>query len=1155
MNKKLGILSIFTFVVILIISFDVEAAARSTSSSETKSNGTSTKERSLNQSQRNTICKNYLGMGIDIAEYSRKSDYKDGKYTDKVEERTITVKAKKGTGNYLVQVYVAPVGKLEKIENLKEAIKTKASKLNSNDIDDTFGDDPEDADGEVRYFSRNFNTASSESKEVYKLPSGYEALVIMLNNKKKNSGDYGTTGVASQDDKGNPTSWYKYDVTCPRGKLEKENSNSEELDITGNAVSIYSQNPEGDTLVTNYNGSFVPGTACGNAKKGIYDTDYAKSREKYSVANATSDPTWIKMYSKVLGDKYCEQKSVSFNLDNDEIKKISNQLIKSYYYIKKLKQSSTKSYADINKVISDLKNEIDPDKIYTKKKDLGLSLDCNYGKDYKEKNFQTFLFYEEQIEKAKIFNGTVTKKGKAQKTSVDVCKTICYEKLTVSYSPPVATKAGLCFQYKVTVKSKVECGVDADENVILKKMQLRTACNPEPICSNKESSTQGGPNQQFDSCIKECDNGDYSQKCINKCYNKVYKKENENDNQSNKKKLSNKNTNKNINKGSVDTMELNSSMVESSKIVEKVSVNNGYEFASESLETYWKEETATKAKYKKDGKRHTINCSTEQLQNYVRNNNSDKLDICAEYFTQGKILKPKGNYNFESGKFYWETDFDGYSAKETDDNIVKQLGVASPFYLRSKESTKKLITDLVCPKGVDCTSAAEKYGKYRKYSIMGSGSTYTGIKKQYSARFKCNEECHFTGCNQTDALTSSDYTDTIIDDLDEITDKLQKCSSTTACDKGDEKTTEFKIKVKTDLANNDSKEEEKEGTTRSGDPGVLGENTKPVSGEDMFIPADDDNLPGIGRTDYGILGKCYDGHNEGIDYKTTITFPGSWINLKTGDVYYEKQSTDTNREKKHYYCSPYNSKNVNDKWFKWTVYKNSNQNEYPDDFSPTWNITADLGNNSGNKKFGRYNWSIKFQCFYSAYNETFDTGDLKCYKNNSGEETACVDDNGNKIPDGKSTKLQDSYDIRVSDNASIFPQKNGKNRLRGYNWGSQAMLRSKDQTIQNTLESTGYGVDPVKYSRKVMEKGQDVYDDTAEVVITLSQSQMSDLKGEPLEIGTYSNRNYSGEYNNKVENIPGLYYYKMAGEFKNKYSITTNWTLGENSKTAKEAIR
>ena len=82
-----------------------------------------------------------------------------------------------------------------------------------------------------------------------------------------------------------------------------------------------------------------------------------------------------------------------------------------------------------------------------------------------------------------------------------------------------------------------------------------------------------------------------------------------------------------------------------------------------------------------------------------------------------------------------------------------------------------------------------------------------------------------------------------------------------------------------------------------------------------------------------------------------------------------------------------------------------------------------------------------------------------------------------------------------------------------------------------------------------------MYDDTAEVVITLSQSQMSDLKGEPLEIGTYSNSNYSGEYNNKVENIPGLYYYKMAGEFKNKYSITTNWTLGENSKTAKEAIR
>ena len=34
--------------------------------------------------------------------------------------------------------------------------------------------------------------------------------------------------------------------------------------------------------------------------------------------------------------------------------------------------------------------------------------------------------------------------------------------------------------------------------------------------------SNAGPNDEFDSCISECDNGAYSQACINSCYNKVY---------------------------------------------------------------------------------------------------------------------------------------------------------------------------------------------------------------------------------------------------------------------------------------------------------------------------------------------------------------------------------------------------------------------------------------------------------------------------------------------------------------------------------------------------------------------------------------------------------------------------------------------------------
>lgn len=36
------------------------------------------------------------------------------------------------------------------------------------------------------------------------------------------------------------------------------------------------------------------------------------------------------------------------------------------------------------------------------------------------------------------------------------------------------------------------------------------------------SGSDGGPNEDFDSCILECDNGKYTQSCINSCYSKVY---------------------------------------------------------------------------------------------------------------------------------------------------------------------------------------------------------------------------------------------------------------------------------------------------------------------------------------------------------------------------------------------------------------------------------------------------------------------------------------------------------------------------------------------------------------------------------------------------------------------------------------------------------
>lgn len=101
----------------------------------------------------------------------------------------------------------------------------------------------------------------------------------------------------------------------------------------------------------------------------------------------------------------------------------------------------------------------------------------------------------------------------------------CQEAVTVEYGAPIASKAGLCFQYKVKVTSRVVCSVkDIPEQPDIDNGY----CEPVPECIHKNSKgktvklRQGGPNDKFDECIKNCDGGKYTSKCSKSCYKKVY---------------------------------------------------------------------------------------------------------------------------------------------------------------------------------------------------------------------------------------------------------------------------------------------------------------------------------------------------------------------------------------------------------------------------------------------------------------------------------------------------------------------------------------------------------------------------------------------------------------------------------------------------------
>ena len=102
------------------------------------------------------------------------------------------------------------------------------------------------------------------------------------------------------------------------------------------------------------------------------------------------------------------------------------------------------------------------------------------------------------------------------------CTVQCEEIVTVEYGPPVAAKAGFCFDYQIKVTSRVNCSITQPPQ---KPKVYSSYCTPSPGCNhgNGYVDPAAGPNEDFHACISSCDGGKYSKKCSLECYNQVYK--------------------------------------------------------------------------------------------------------------------------------------------------------------------------------------------------------------------------------------------------------------------------------------------------------------------------------------------------------------------------------------------------------------------------------------------------------------------------------------------------------------------------------------------------------------------------------------------------------------------------------------------------------
>ena len=102
----------------------------------------------------------------------------------------------------------------------------------------------------------------------------------------------------------------------------------------------------------------------------------------------------------------------------------------------------------------------------------------------------------------------------------------CSETYVASGSKPVLVDAGTGFEYQTYFEVERVCNITNR-----RKPSKKEECHTSYDCSCTweypggrvvEGTKDAGPNNDFDICVNQCDNGKYTQSCINSCYKEVY---------------------------------------------------------------------------------------------------------------------------------------------------------------------------------------------------------------------------------------------------------------------------------------------------------------------------------------------------------------------------------------------------------------------------------------------------------------------------------------------------------------------------------------------------------------------------------------------------------------------------------------------------------
>ncbi len=647
------------------------------------------------------------------------------------------------------------------------------------------------------------------------------------------------------------------------------------------------------------------------------------------------------------------------------------------------------------------------------------------------------------------------------------CELTCTETVKVLYEPPVASKAGFCFDYKVKVESYVNCNIsklpekpDKDDYEY---------CYPSPICAHSGANgttyyLQGGPNEDFEACIQDCDGGKYTQACSNKCYEKIY------NSVSNSSKLAlvteaeyavTRLAKIEVDMGGIDSVHLSLSEC-------KKKVSNG---------CYYRKNGSVKFSANKPGRgASTYKPGTWYIKagapNHYKYNDSTYIVPWSDGFYRHNY----GGGDFCHDSCHW------VEGKCKGKYLNAGSGQLEADWKANKQLYEKIVAE--CKAAASCTSQKATFTISADYSNTTAdyNVSYPGGNIEPPSSEKGEDYVNSNNNTSVSCGTTTNATSTC--------EKENKAVGTDA-----EKFNLQKVKKCT----------------------TAGKSTSTIM-------------------DYA---GCYVCHGAKNYYMTEWTFPGTWINNKTGEISFKPKSTSEGwREEKGKFCIPLDAKNVNAKWWLWYMKK-----VYGANYTNTEDYSEACGQNlskktleelkggvstikynihAETKDFGYYKWNIKIDCFY-AINDTAKTTSSTTSK----DDDKCITTGTN-------------YRLRDIDLTNMFPSKDGSaaSRQAGFNWTSEATIQAEKDPFVATNPSVLIG--------EIQKRGTKIYEDEAQYLdyeFELTPAALKDIQ--TWTAGKAYTTPYNQDINNANTNFNACgrntYHSTLIDKLIQEYGQGKNW--------------